>query len=66
VPNVKGKTIVQARRLLSSRRCALGRVTRAYSAKMKGGKIIKQSRRPGVRLARGRRINVVVSRGRRH
>jgi subtilisin family serine protease len=66
VPNVKGKTIVQARRLLSSRRCALGRVTRAYSAKMKRGKIIKQSRRPGVRLARGTRIKVVVSRGRRH
>jgi subtilisin family serine protease len=66
VPNVKGKTVAQARRLLSSRRCALGRVTRAYSAKMKRGKIIKQSRRPGVRLARGTRIKVVVSRGRRH
>ena len=66
VPNVKGKTIVQARRLLSSKRCALGRVTRTYSAKIKRGKIIKQSRRPGVRLARGTRINVVVSRGRRH
>ena len=66
MPNVKGKTIVQARRLLSSKRCALGRVTRTYSAKIKRGKIIKQSRRPGVRLARGTRINVVVSRGRRH
>ena len=65
VPNVKGKTVAQARRLLSSKRCALGRVTRAYSAKVKRGKIIKQSRRPGVRLARGARINVVVSRGRR-
>jgi thermolysin len=65
VPNVKGKTIAQARRLLASKRCALGRVTRAYSAKVKRGKIVKQSRRPGVRLARGTRINVVVSRGRR-
>ena len=65
VPNVKGKTLVQARRLLSSKRCALGRVTRTYSAKVKRGKIVKQSRRPGVRLARGTRINVVVSRGRR-
>jgi hypothetical protein len=65
VPNVKGKTIAQARRLLASKRCALGRVTRTYSAKVKRGKIIKQSRRPGVRLARGTRINVVVSRGRR-
>jgi subtilisin family serine protease len=65
VPKVKGKTIAQARRLLASKRCALGRVTRAYSAKVKRGKIVKQSRRPGVRLARGARINVVVSRGRR-
>jgi subtilisin family serine protease len=65
VPNVKGKTIAQARRLLASKRCALGRVSRTYSAKVKRGKIIKQSRRPGVRLARGTRINVVVSRGRR-
>jgi beta-lactam-binding protein with PASTA domain len=62
---VKGKTIVQARRLLRSKRCALGRVTRAYSAQIKSGKIMKQSRRPGVRLARGTRLNVVVSRGRR-
>jgi hypothetical protein len=65
VPNVRGRTTVQARRLLSSKRCALGRVTRAYSAKVKRGKIIKQSRRPGARLARGTRVNVVVSRGRR-
>jgi subtilisin family serine protease len=65
VPNVKGKTVAQARRLLASRHCALGRVTRAYSAKVKRGRIIKQSRPVGVRLARGMRINVVVSRGRR-
>jgi beta-lactam-binding protein with PASTA domain len=56
---------VQARRLLSSKRCALGRVTRIYLAKVKKGKIVRQSRRPGARLPRGTRVNVVVSRGRR-
>jgi peptide/nickel transport system substrate-binding protein len=65
VPNVKRKTIAQARRLLASKRCALGRVARAYSGKVKTGRVISQSRRPGARLARGTRVNVVVSRGKR-
>jgi subtilisin family serine protease len=65
VPNVKGKTVVRARGLLSRRRCRLGRVGRAYSRRVKKSKIVSQSRRPGVRLARGTRVNVVVSRGRR-
>jgi hypothetical protein len=65
VPNIKRKTIGQARRLLSSRRCALGRVTRAYSARVRRGWIIRQGRPPGTRLPRGTRVGVVVSRGRR-
>jgi subtilisin family serine protease len=65
VPNVKRKTVRQARRLLASKRCALGRLTRAYSARVRRGKIIRQSRRPGARLPRGSRVSVVVSRGRR-
>ena len=65
VPNVRGKTVRQARRMLSTRRCALGRVTRAYSRRVRRGKIIAQSRRPGARLPRGTRVNVRVSRGAR-
>jgi beta-lactam-binding protein with PASTA domain len=65
VPNVKGKAVVQARRLFASGRCTLGKVTRAYSGRVKSGKIISQSKRPGARLPRGTRVNVVVSRGRR-
>jgi ABC-type transport system substrate-binding protein len=65
VPNVRGKQVAQARRMLASRRCALGKVTRVYSAKVKRLRIIRQSRRPGARLPRGTRVNVVVSRGRR-
>jgi peptide/nickel transport system substrate-binding protein len=63
VPNVRGKTLRQARRMLGARRCALGRVTRAYSAKVKSGRIIRQSRRPGARLLRGTKVKLVVSRG---
>jgi peptide/nickel transport system substrate-binding protein len=65
VPNVRGRTVAQARRMLRAKRCALGRVTRAYSAKVRTGRIIRQSRRPAARLPRGTRVNVVVSRGRR-
>jgi beta-lactam-binding protein with PASTA domain len=65
VPNVRGKTVPQARRMLTSRRCRLGRVSRAFSARVRQGKIVRQSRRPGARLARGTRVNVVVSRGQR-
>jgi subtilisin family serine protease len=65
VPNVKGKTVARARAMLRARRCALGRVRRAYSGRVSRGKIISQSRRPGARLPRGTRVNVLVSRGRR-
>jgi eukaryotic-like serine/threonine-protein kinase len=65
VPNVKAKTVGTARTALTRRRCRLGRVTRSYSAKVRLGRIIAQSRRPGARLPRGTKVNVVVSRGKR-
>jgi hypothetical protein len=64
VPNVKGKTVVATRKALRARRCALGKVRRAYS-KVRRGRVITQSRRPGTRLAAGSKVNVLVSRGRR-
>ena len=65
VPNLKGKTVVAARKALKARRCALGQLKRAYSAKVKKGRIVSQSRRPGSRLKRGTKVGVVVSRGAR-
>ena len=65
VPNVKGKTVPTARTALGRARCALGRVSRAYSRRVRKGRIVSQSRRPGTRAPRGTRVNVVVSRGRR-
>jgi subtilisin family serine protease len=64
VPNVNGKTVRVARRQLAARRCTLGKVRRKYSSAKKG-RIVGQSRRPGARLPRGTRVNVLVSRGRR-
>jgi ABC-type transport system substrate-binding protein len=65
VPNVRGKPVPAARRAFARSRCALGRVSRAYSGRVRKSRIIRQSRRPGSRHPRGTRVNVVVSRGRR-
>ena len=65
VPNVKGKTQVAARAALAAKKCALGKVTKAYSAKVKSGRVISQSKAPGARLKRGTKVNVVISRGKR-
>ena len=63
VPNVKAKSVRDARTLLVARRCTLGRVTYASSRRVKKGKTISQSKPPGTRHPRGTRVNVVVSRG---
>jgi Ca2+-binding RTX toxin-like protein len=65
VPNLKGKTLAQARRLLASRRCALGRVTKGYSQKVRKGRVMSQRPSVGRRLPRGTKVHVKVSRGRR-
>jgi hypothetical protein len=65
VPSVRGRTVKQAKARLARARCALGRVTRAYSGRVGAGRVIRQNRRPGARLAARTRVNVVVSRGRR-
>lgn len=65
VPNVRGKTVPAARISFARARCALGRVSRAYSGRVRKSRIISQSRRVGSRHPRGTRVNVVVSRGRR-
>jgi thermitase len=65
VPNLKGKTVGQARRLLKVTRCVLGTAKPAYSKRVRTGRIIRQSRRPATRFLLGTRVNVFVSRGRR-
>jgi PASTA domain len=64
VPRLAGKTLAAARTALARSRCALGRVTRRRS-RVRRGRVVAQSRRPGTRLARGTRIGLTLSRGRR-
>jgi secreted trypsin-like serine protease len=65
VPRLKGRTLAGARTALTRAHCRLGRVTRAYSSRVRAGRVVLQRPVAGRRLARGTRVTVVVSRGRR-
>jgi beta-lactam-binding protein with PASTA domain len=65
VPRLTGRTLAQSRTLIARRGCRLGRVTRVYSLRARSGVIVKQRPRAGLRLPRGTRIHLTVSRGRR-
>jgi hypothetical protein len=66
VQSVVGKTVVASKQLLRRASCALGRVRRAYSTRVRRGRVIRQSPRfPGSVLAAGGKVAVVVSLGRR-
>jgi eukaryotic-like serine/threonine-protein kinase len=65
VPNVRGKTVAKAKAALRARRCAAGRITRTFSAKVKKGRVIAQSKRPGTRHPRNTKVNLTVSEGAR-
>lgn len=65
VPRVVGKTLRGAGKAIVRAHCRLGRVTRVYSARVTGGRVIAQTPRPGVRVRPHARVNLVVSRGSR-
>jgi hypothetical protein len=65
VPRLRGLTFLAAKRLLAKRGCSLGRVTRVRSRRVARGRVVAQRPAPGLRLARGARVRVVLSRGRR-
>jgi hypothetical protein len=63
VPNVKGKTLAAAKRKIAAGHCRTGTVRKAKSKTVPKGKVISQSPRAGKRLAKGSKVNLVVSRG---
>jgi thermitase len=65
VPRLRGLTLVAAKRRLAKVGCSLGRVTRVRSRRVARGRVVAQRPAPGLRLRRGARIRVVLSRGRR-
>jgi hypothetical protein len=65
VPNVRGKTLSRAKRMLANAHCRPGSVRRAFSKRVKRGHVISQSPHLGAVLPAGGRVNLVVSRGRK-
>lgn len=66
VPKVVGKTLAAAKAALTRSHCAPGKVAYAYSKATKKSRISAQSRRAGQVLPARTKVNLVVSRGRRH
>jgi len=63
VPRVVGKTLAAARATLTRAGCRVGRVTRRAST-ARAGRVVRQTPRAGTPLARGARVNLVLSRRR--
>jgi Tol biopolymer transport system component len=65
VPQVQTMGVTAAKRTLRSAGCSVGSITRRYSRTIRRGRVISQRPRAGVRVRRGAKVNLVVSRGAR-
>lgn len=65
VPNVKSKPLAIAKKKITARHCKTGKVTTARSKTVKKGHVIAEKPKPGTKLARGAKVNLTISRGRR-
>jgi hypothetical protein len=65
VPRLRGKTLRGAKTAITRAGCKVGAVTRKYSAKVRRGRVVGQRPRAGSKVARGTKVAVVLSRGRR-
>lgn len=63
VPNVRGKKLGAAQRLIRRAGCTVGRITRKHSLRVKKGRVISQRPRAGAQVPAGGKVNLVVSRG---
>ena len=65
VPNVRGKSLKDAKSRIRRAHCKTGRVTREYSRSVARGRVIAQKPKAGARMKQGAPIKLVVSKGRR-
>jgi uncharacterized delta-60 repeat protein len=65
VPKLKGKTLRAAKRVIRKAHCSPGKLTKAFSRKVKKGRVIKQSPKPGKKLAAGAKVKLKVSKGKK-
>ena len=65
VPKVKRKTLTAARTAVWRAHCQIGRITRAYSARVKTNRVISQEPAPGTIRPNGTKVQLLISRGKR-
>jgi uncharacterized delta-60 repeat protein len=65
VPRVTGTTLALARRSITNAGCSMGAVKTRFSQTVMKGHVISQSPAPGARRAKGARVDLVVSKGRK-
>jgi uncharacterized delta-60 repeat protein len=65
VPNVRGKKLAAAKARIKKARCAVGKVTRKPSQRVKKGRVLSQSPKAGVTVPSGGKVKLVVSKGHR-
>ena len=65
VPNVRGKKLAAAKASIKKARCAVGKVARKTSKRVKKGRVISQNPRPGASLPNNAKVKLVVSKGRK-
>ncbi len=63
MPNLTGMTLRAARQAIASHGCSLHAIRHASSAKVRRGRVISQTPRPGTRLTLHTKISLVVSTG---
>lgn len=62
VPNLRGKTLAQARKLLANAHCLLGKVSRQKAKARSRGRVIGERLTPGKRVAAGTKVAVTIGR----
>jgi hypothetical protein len=65
VPKLKGKRLKAAKRAIKAHDCSVGKIKRAFSTKVKNGRVISQKPKPHKRLKHGAKVNVLISKGNR-
>jgi PASTA domain len=63
VPSLEGRTLRVVRTVLRRRSCRLGVVTRAFSPRVRAGRVISQMPRAGAVLPTGAKVRVKLSKG---
>jgi hypothetical protein len=61
VPNVKGKTLTAAEKALTKAHCAVGKIKKTKSSKVKKGSVVSQGAAVGKSLSKGSKVSLIVS-----